>query len=113
MTLDVCALLLLQTSVLELLGHSTPLGIAVLLILLGFSLFSWAIIFSKWSVFRRARAADSRFLGSFRKANGLDAMVAVGARFRPSPLVSVFDFGYEEVTRQVNSRGTVSNKLAL
>jgi biopolymer transport protein TolQ len=34
-------------------------------------------------------------------------------QFRPSPLVAVFDFGYEEVTRQVKSRGTINNKVAL
>lgn len=30
-----------------------------------------------------------------------------------SPLVTVFDFGYSEVDRQVKARGTVTNKLAL
>ena len=34
-------------------------------------------------------------------------------QFRPSPLVAVFDFGYEEVERQVKSRGTINNKVAL
>lgn len=34
-------------------------------------------------------------------------------QFRNSPLVTVFDFGYAEVDRQVKSRGTVTNKLAL
>jgi biopolymer transport protein TolQ len=30
-----------------------------------------------------------------------------------SPLVSVFDFGYSEIDRQLKSRGSVNNKLAL
>jgi biopolymer transport protein TolQ len=34
-------------------------------------------------------------------------------QFRPCPLAAVFDFGYEEVSRQVKSHGTVSNKVAL
>ena len=34
-------------------------------------------------------------------------------QFRPSPLVAVFDFGYEEVARQVKARGTINNKVAL
>ena len=34
-------------------------------------------------------------------------------QFRPAPLVAVFDFGYEEVERQVKSRGRLNNKLAL
>jgi len=105
--------LLLQTSLWEMVGRATPLTFAVLLILLLFSIFSWAIIFAKWSVFRRARLADSKFLRAFRKANGLDAVMMASEQFRPSPLVAVFDFGYEEVTRQVKSRGTLSNKVAL
>jgi biopolymer transport protein TolQ len=82
-------------------------------ILLFFSIFSWTIIFSKWSAFRRSRNLDARFLRAFRKANGLDSVMVVAEQFRPSPLVAVFDFGYEEVTRQVKSRGTVNNKIAL
>ena len=34
-------------------------------------------------------------------------------QYRPSPLVAVFDFGYEEIERQVKARGTVTNKIAL
>jgi len=94
-------------------GHATPLTFAVLVILLFFSIFSWTIIFSKWSTFRRSRNLDARFLRAFRKANGLDSVMVVAEQFRPSPLVAVFDFGYEEVTRQVKSRGTVNNKIAL
>src|SRR4029079_12272348 len=71
------------------------------------------IIFSKWSVFRRARKADARFLRAFRKAPGLDSVQLVTEQFRPAPLVAVFDFGYDEIARQLKARGTVSNKLAL
>ena len=39
---------------------------AVLAILLIFSLFSWAIIFGKWGLFRRARAQRNRFMRMFR-----------------------------------------------
>ena len=34
-------------------------------------------------------------------------------QFRPSPLVSVFDHGYQEVSRQVKSRGGVANHEAI
>jgi len=55
-----------------------------------------------------------RFLRAFRKAAVLDAaMVASSEQYRPSPLVSVFDFGYEEVERQVKSRGRLNNRTAL
>jgi biopolymer transport protein TolQ len=106
--------LFLQTSIWEMVvGRATPLTFAVFLILLLFSVFSWTIIFAKWGAFRRARKSDARFLRAFRKANALDAVMVASEQFRPSPLVAVFDFGYEEVARQVKSRGTINNKIAL
>ncbi len=106
--------LFLQASLWEMVvGRATPLTFAVFLILLLFSVFSWTIIFAKWGAFRRARHADARFLRAFRKANALDAVMVASEQFRPSPLVAVFDFGYEEVARQVKSRGTINNKIAL
>ena len=40
-------------------------------ILLIFSVISWAIILSKWSLLRRARVQSGRFLRAFRKAQRL------------------------------------------
>jgi hypothetical protein len=40
----------------------------VLVVLLLFSVISWAIIFSKWGMFRRARAQSNRFMRMFRKS---------------------------------------------
>ena len=34
-------------------------------------------------------------------------------QFRPSPLVAVFDRGYEEVSRQVKARGSIANHEAI
>ena len=107
------ALALQQVNLWDMVSRSTPLNLGVLAILLGFSVFSWTIIFSKWSVFRRARRADARFLRAFRKAPGLDAVQVASEQVRPAPLVAVFDFGYDEVARQLKARGTVSSKLAL
>src|SRR6266849_9675883 len=78
-----------------------------------FSLFSWAVIFSKWSVFQRARAANRAFLRAFRKAGALEAVAMASEQFRSSPLVVVFEFGYSEVSRQMKTRGLVTNKVAL
>jgi len=105
--------LLLQLDIFDMVNRSTLLGKGVLVLLICLSLGSWAVIFSKQSVFRRAVQANARFLRAFRKAEGLDAMVAASEQFRPAPLVAVFDFGYEEIHRQVKSRGTLRNKLSL
>ena len=105
--------ILLQLNFTELMGRSGILTFVVLAILIAFSVFSWTVIFSKAGAFRRARSADRRFLRAFRKANGLEAVMVASEQFRPAPLVSVFDFGYEEVARQVKARGTINNKIAV
>ena len=113
LTLAAPWVLLLQLNVIEMVSRSTPVGYGVYVLLVGLSLMSWSIIFAKWSAFRHARASNVKFLRAFRKASGLDGIVAASEQFRPAPLVAVFDFGYEEIHRQVKLRGTVRNKLAL
>lgn len=90
-----------------------PLSWSVLAILAGQSVLSWTIIFAKWSRFRAAREANGQFLRAFRKASGLQAVALAMEQFRSSPLVTVFDFGYSEVERQIKVRGTLTNKLSV
>jgi len=105
--------LILQVDIWEMVRNSGPVAILILAILIGFSIFSWAVIFSKLSTFRGAQHTNARFLRAFRKANGLEAVMVASEQYRPSPLVAVFDFGYEEVERQVKKRGKVINRTAL
>lgn len=100
-------------SIWDLVKTTQPIPIAVLSILLIVSVLSWAIIFSKWNMFRQARTANVRFLRAFRKSNGLDQVALASEQFPVSPLVAVFDFGYEEYERQVKSRGALRNLVAV
>jgi len=84
----------------DLIGETGPVAKVVLLILLLFSVVSWAIILSKWSLIRRARVQSGRFLRAFRKAQRLTDIAAVADQFKPSPLVAVFEGGFEEYRRQ-------------
>ena len=72
---------------------------AVLIILLLFSLASWAIIFSKWGLVRRARVQSNRFIRAFRKSERLQDVAAVAEQFKPSPLVAVFEGAYGELRK--------------
>jgi len=105
--------LVIGGEILDLLGETGPVAKTVLFLLLAFSLLSWAIILSKWSVLRRARVQSGRFLRAFRKAQRLQDIAAVADQFRPSPLVGVFDNGYEEFKRQMGNPGGVRNLLAV
>lgn len=90
-----------------------PAGLLVLGALIVFSIYSWTVIFAKFGALRGARKTNARFLRAFRKAPNLQAVVVASEQFRPSPLVSVFDFGYEEVERQVKLRGAITNRAAV
>jgi biopolymer transport protein TolQ len=103
----------LQLSIWELIKSAHIVPQAVMVILAVFSLLSWAVIFSKWSVFRQAQAANRSFLRAFRKATGLESVAVASEQFRASPLIAVFDFGYSEVNRQIKTRGALTNKQAL
>ena len=104
---------LLQVNYVEMFERTGPLQLAVLGVLVCFSIFSLTVIFAKWSTFRRTRKANARFLRAFRKANGLEAVMVASEQYRPSPLVGVFDFGYEEVARQLKKKGQLTNRTAV
>lgn len=104
---------LLQVSISQLIDLEKPIPLAVLLFLLAFSIFSWSLVFSKWSMLKKARAANLSFLRAFRKAPGLDALALASEQFKESPLANVFGFGYEEVDRQVKVSGQLRNKTAI
>ena len=105
--------LLLQTGILEMLGHGTPLTYGVLAVLACSSVLSLAIVLSKRAAFTAASRSDARFARAFRKANSLDAVVAAAESFRPTPLVKVFDAGHLEASRQLNSHRRLTNKDAI
>jgi len=98
----------------NLIAQSGPVAKAVLVILLLFSVFSWAIMISKWGLFRKARVQSTRFVKAFRKAPRLQDIAPLASQFQPSPLVAVFEAGYEEYRRQVgNPSGSVKNITAI
>jgi biopolymer transport protein TolQ len=99
--------------IVDMISNSGAVAKLVLLGLLAFSLISWAIILTKWNLLRRARLQSGRFVRAFRKAQRLQDVAAVGEQFKPSPLVGVFEGGYEEYKRQMTTSGTVRNLLSI
>jgi len=93
--------------------NSGPVAFAVLLLLLLASIFSWTIMLSKWSSFRRAQMQGQRFVRAFRKSSRLSEVAAIADQFRPSPLVAVFNEIHDEYQRQNGGRGLPRNPVAL
>jgi biopolymer transport protein TolQ len=98
---------------LQMLERSSGTAIAVLVLLLIASIWSWVIIFAKSSTLRRANMQSRRFLRAFRKATRLQDIAAVSEQFKPSPLVNVFDDVYETYKRQTGGFGPPRNITTL
>jgi biopolymer transport protein TolQ len=108
------AALLFQIGVVDqILQYEGPVGFLILAVLIVLSIYSWTVIFSKLGALRSARKTNARFLRAFRKSPSIEAVVAATEQYRPSPMVTVFDFGYEELERQVKSRGQIANRAAV
>lgn len=75
----------------------------VLLMLFGFSLFSWTLIFQKSSRFGRLRAQTELFLRVFRSNPNLPEPRSLGNT--GSPLEAVYAAGYRELELQVRAAG--------
>jgi biopolymer transport protein TolQ len=95
----------------DLLATTGAVAKFVLLTLLAFSLISWGIILIKWSLLRKARLQSGRFMRAFRKAQRLQDIATVADQFRPSPLVGVFEGGFQEYKRQLASPGASLRSL--
>ncbi len=86
-------------------SQSGPMGTAVLLVLVGFSVISWAILIWKFLHLRRARRQSRKFLETFRNSKRFSEVSATAGRMSVSPLVGVFQAGYAEIDGQIRSQG--------
>jgi biopolymer transport protein TolQ len=85
----------------------------VILLLIAFSVLSWAVILSKWSRLSRARRQSGAFIRMFRGAQRMQDVANVAERFRPSPLVGVFDGAVQEFKRQMGMTGNINNLTSI
>lgn len=75
----------------------------VLLLLLSFSVISWAIILFKFVQVQRAKNDSERFMDFFWKSKRFDAIASQVDRFAHSPLTALFNEGYGELKKVVES----------
>jgi len=69
----------------------------VLVILLFFSVFSWAIIIFKRNTLRSASLKSKKFMEIFRKSRNLGEVNEAAKKYRASPLAALFRAGYREL----------------
>jgi biopolymer transport protein TolQ len=91
--------------------HSGWTGKAVLLVLLLFSVASWATIILVATRFARANRSSRGFLSVFRKSRKLAEVQNAAAKMTSSPLVGLFRAGYAEIDAQIQHTGGEGNRI--
>lgn len=80
----------IDTSIIDLVLSASIITQAVLILLLFFSLVSWAIIFQKFQLFRKSVAENKKFLSLYWKISDLIELRKAAARLRLSPVARIF-----------------------
>ena len=91
-----------SSEIIQMILYAGPMVRFVLLLLLFFSVMSWAIIFAKHFSIRKARKESAQFLDLFWNSRDLSEAFTSSKRFRRSPLAKVFRVAYVEL-KKVNS----------
>ena len=90
-----------EIDLLKLIWMSSPLAKAVLIVLLLFSVCSWAIIFKKYTIHRKLRRDTEAFVRIFRKSKRFSEISSACESLRYTPMVEVFLAGFEELEIQL------------
>tara|TARA_B100000686_G_scaffold81676_1_gene88156 strand:+ start:789 stop:1595 length:807 start_codon:yes stop_codon:yes gene_type:complete len=84
-------------TLIDLITSAGPMAKGVLLLLMFFSIISWAIIFHKFFIYRTARREDELFLSVFEKSSNLNKIFKFASELSQSPLARIFLTGYHEL----------------
>ncbi len=94
----------IRSDVVSLVARSSATSKVVLLILLTFSVVSWAIVLYKLWQFRRAEHHTLRFMEIFRRSTKFSEVQAICKAVAASPLVGLFQAGYAELNSQLRQQ---------
>jgi biopolymer transport protein TolQ len=102
-------------SLADLLLRSSPIAKFVLIVLLVFSLVSWAIILTKSRVITRAQRQSTEFLQVFSRSKRLQDLYASCSAFPASPLAAIYISAHEELKAQagVSADGASDSMFSL
>ncbi len=89
--------------VIDLIAKSGVVAKCVLLILLGFSIGSWSVIFLKYRLFRRVEKNGRYFLSAFRRSRNLNELYLRIEQFKENPLARLLSSGYRDIYHFMNS----------
>lgn len=98
-------------NLIQMIGNSGLMVNFILLLLLSFSLLSWAIIFIKYRYIRRAFKESSLFTEYFWKSRDLAEAFVKAKQLLSSPIAQVFRIGYVEL-KKVSQTATPASSQA-
>lgn len=75
----------------------------VLLVLIFFSVFSWAVIFFKRNTLKAASSQSKKFLNVFNKSRDLLEVNKAAKKYKASPLSALFQAGYKDLSYHAKS----------
>jgi len=80
----------ISPGLLDLLMQASLFSKFILIVLLVFSVVSWAVIADRWKLYRRAREQSRRFFEAFRNQTDYRQVYQAASRWTDSPAASVF-----------------------
>lgn len=86
-------------SAFDIMLHASAMVQLTLLVLLGFSIITWATIFFKWGTIKRCSVNTENFLETFWSGKSMDHIYAEAKKYTGSAVAKVFQAGYVELQR--------------
>ena len=90
--------------------NSGPVAKMVLLVLLGFSVLSWAIMIKKYRIYKQVETQSESFHGEFQRLSSLSEIYRECEQYPMSPLAGIFKSGYVELNYRVQSARKSSDR---
>ena len=102
-----------DTSVLSLLWEASIPVQLVMVLLIGASLVSWSIIFTKRRLIRRTKDASDEFEAAFWSGGDLNTLYRSATRAKGGSIgmASIFESGFREFNRALQSDGASNDKI--
>ena len=85
--------------------ESSAVGLATLLILIGFSIASWAVMWERHRRFARAERESREFLERFHEGGSMAAIGDDTKELKGSPLAGIFRAGFREISLNPSTDG--------
>ena len=100
----------LKIDILNMIMNAGPMVQFVLLLLLFFSVTSWAIMIMKYRYIKRAFSESSEFIDFFWQSRNLSDAFSKAKLLRGSPVARIFRVGYVELKKVSRSGGPITSE---